>query len=507
MTKATRQLSNSTVSGDGLRNATVGKTAYIAVTVDKRSLHHFHFSVLAVGRDHIFVVNPFKKSRTSKGLIIHFKYMPTLSGTYDLYVEEIELSQQKQLSGSPFLLTVDGPPMKPSDIRMQSNQKPPCQTMNQRNYTWLNGEWVTRVFAGNERGTLRSGWVFQPKMCSFDIFTKEDLSVAAQSPTTIVVLGTSTERGVFLSLIDLALYDREKDHLDISDVGKCWGYTRVSLGNLTFIYQDFRLFTLWYGQNNHQITCHNEKLASQNLKLLELDAEVFIREFLFKTDKYPPNVILLVVKGARQLRLLVDQIPSEWKGTIYAVHNLNSRFSRLYTHDGQAEAAREMRILATVDPRINILDGFHLGAGMRHATESSPLIMGSLHLHRWCNELNGEMRVCGNPTEMAAQILLGKAIAPNGKKNWNNSRRTTKTWVRDIEICYDCPRSLLPFHLKRKPELQCYKGNDGLKPRNETNTKVWDGSLCPKECMDTEPVDTIHSQTDTVYVRVCAPPS
>lgn len=520
MTKSTNTLSDWTASGQGLHYASVGQRAYFSVNVTSKSLRAFnlrnYISVLAVGLNYIFVANPFNESRTENGLKVDYSYVPTIPGMYDLYVEEMFATGQRQISSSPFRLRVEGGAIKPGRKRAESDSKPSCQMIPQRNYSWLDGDWITRAFAGNVRGTLRSGWVFQPKLCSFDIFTREDLAVVAGSGsrTTIAVFGTSTERGIFLSMLDLALGSEGKVHLKESDVGKCWGFAQVSLGNLTFIYQDLRLFSVAHSKKK-ELTCHDEKLAGVDTFKLYADSVKFIRHFFLREPSLLPNVILIVVRNEKQLRLLVNEIPGEWNGTIYVVNNFRSKFGEFYTIQGQEDNKQEMNKLTLVDPRVQIFDGFMLGAGMRHATESSPVIMRSNHFHRWCNELNGEMAVCGNPTEMAAQMLLGKAVAPNGKQKWKSSlgkqefesysnRRSNS---QEIKVCYDCPASLLPFHVKVVPELNCYKTEKGFKPRNESDVHVWDGSLCPEECMNTEPIDQLYTESGPVYVRTCTMPN
>lgn len=46
--------------------------------------------------------------------------------------------------------------------------------------------------------------------------------------TVIYILGTSRERGVFLSLVDLLLSAKEKKVLSESVIGKCWGRAVVT---------------------------------------------------------------------------------------------------------------------------------------------------------------------------------------------------------------------------------------------------------------------------------------
>lgn len=64
----------------------------------------------------------------------------------------------------------------------------PCPKLHCRD-----GEWVTRKIARIKRGVLRSGWVFQPPLCSFDISPKEELAMAKESHSlkTIAILGLS----------------------------------------------------------------------------------------------------------------------------------------------------------------------------------------------------------------------------------------------------------------------------------------------------------------------------
>lgn len=86
---------------------------------------------------------------------------------------------------------------------------------------------------------MRDGWVFQPKSCVYDTFSYEDLMLLAERKKTtwILVLGGSVQRGVFLTLVDMALAQGQKDNFTSSAVGKCWGYADIQIGNLRMTYQ------------------------------------------------------------------------------------------------------------------------------------------------------------------------------------------------------------------------------------------------------------------------------
>ncbi|XP_071849911.1 uncharacterized protein [Apostichopus japonicus] len=510
ITKKTRSKNKyCTVFGDGLLRATVGKPANITVKahISQRNefLKKFFFSVLAVGEKHIFYASASGVDVNS--LEVNYTYIPEFPGKYDLFVEAISRKSQTQLPGSPFKLVVDGPSINEEERRKKADQLPSCQTLPQTDLSWLEGHWVTRDLAGEKRGTLRSGWVLQPNRCTIDIFTKDDLKLAASSPTlkTILVLGRSTERGVFLSLVDILLERQEKVNITRSMLWKCWGFMEVRVGNLRFIYQDFRIevasMTKVKDKDHVNITCHNEKKVSSNNDFFG-DAIGFFKETLF-TDRFLPDVILLIVTNSMQIKLLAKTIPVSWKGIIYTMNGFKSHDGSFYTIDGRQADLRLAKEILTFDKRFRALDGFALATPWRHATESAPRIMSSFHWHRTCNERDREIRVCGDATEMVAQILLGKVLAPKGKNAWVSSfGKCDRNIEREISLCHDCPKRLLPWHIKRVPNLKC-STSTSLLSIGENDIQAWDGSLCPSECMKTTPVGTEDVQSGSVDIRIC----
>ncbi|KAJ8051085.1 hypothetical protein HOLleu_04522 [Holothuria leucospilota] len=500
--------------GEGLRHASVGNVATFTIKVANTSaLKYLLFSALAVSDNHMFVADPspFIQGRDE----IHFSYTPTLAGEYDFYIEQLQRSKadQYQIPGSPFRLTIEGAKVNEEAEIKFTDSLPSCQTIPQNNLSWVEGSWKTRKLVGSKHGVLRSGWVFQPKICSFDIFTQEELTIAAASsePRSIVILGSSTERGIFLSLVDLILSDREKVHFNVSDFGKCWGFAELQVGSLRIIYQDFRIeharISHFQGENNFTVTCHNEKKVSQGYEFFD-DAVAFLQQFLFK-DRLWPDVIFVCVKDFIQVKSIFEKVPSSWNGVIYPINSFKIKWGSFYTASGVQDYKDLAQQYPLLDSRIQIFDAFALTRGVRHGSESSPVILKSNHFHRWCNELGGNMRVCGDATEMVAQLLFGKAIAPKGKDVWMESIRNKDGELiknmdtREIMVCHDCPKSLLPFHIKRIPDLKCYRSTQGLRPAEEKNFKVWDGTLCPSQCMKTNPVGQTQTESGPVDVREC----
>ena len=418
---------------------------------------------------------------------------------------------QRQLPGSPFKLVVEGPSINEKERRAEADQLPSCQTLPQTDLSWSEGNWVTRDLAGEKRGTLRSGWVLQPNECSIDIFTRQDLELAASSPTlkTIVIIGRSTERGVFSSLVDMLLKKDEKANLAASVVWKCWGFMELRLGNLRFIYQDFRIeeasMRKVKDKDHVNITCHNEKKVSSNNDFFG-DAIGFFEETLF-TDQYNPDVVLLIVTKSLQLQLLTKVIPPSWTGSFYAMNGFKCHSASLYTFNGRQADLDLATEFVPFDRRIRVLDGFDIATPMRHNNEAPPIIMKPMHWHRPCNEQEGEMLVCGDATEMVAQILLGRALAPNGKDDWLASLAgkcdlNEKNSTREIKVCHDCPRKIFPVHIKRAPHPICYNSSRILAV-DRSDVQAWDGSLCPSDCIKTSPVSQEDIQSGRVDVRIC----
>ena len=90
---------------------------------------------------------------------------------------------------------------------------------------------------------LRNGWGFLPSLemnCQIETFSTDDLLSIPPGhdgkEKSIMVIGTSIMRGVFLSLADLLLPDHDKYAFGQSVINKCWGRVQVKKGNLRLMY-------------------------------------------------------------------------------------------------------------------------------------------------------------------------------------------------------------------------------------------------------------------------------
>ena len=142
----------------------------------------------------------------------------------------------RPIAGSPFSLTITGAPT------IDVDKLPLCGTDEQEDMMesfWRPGTWLSSRLASATHGVIRNGWVFQPKTCVYDTFTYEDLVLLAslREETWILVLGSSVQRGVFLTLVDMALEQGQKDDLSQSVLQKCWGNANVRVGNLRLTFQ------------------------------------------------------------------------------------------------------------------------------------------------------------------------------------------------------------------------------------------------------------------------------
>ena len=151
-------------------------------------------------------------------------------------VEVARHDEGRPIAGSPFSLTITG------DSTLDVDELSLCGADEDEDIEesfWRPGTWLSSRLASADHGVIRNGWVFQPKTCVYDTFTHEDLMLLAslEEDTLILVIGSSVQRGVFLTLVDMALAQGQKDDISRSVVEKCWGYASVRVGSLRLAYQ------------------------------------------------------------------------------------------------------------------------------------------------------------------------------------------------------------------------------------------------------------------------------
>lgn len=232
-----------TVSGDGLHVARTGIPASFEIQLlgENGSPQGWEVSgerflyVWIAGEDQILiaeVVNNIGKSTLTA------TYKSDFPGSYLIHVEEVIVArgdEGRPIFNSPFTLTISGEPTFDVDTL------PACAMEDEdvEESFWRPGTWLSSNIASESHGVTSSGWVFQPKGCVHDTFTRDDLLKLAdlEDETWLLIMGNSVFRGLYLTLVDMALRKGQKDSLSGSALEKCWGYADLRIGNLRVTYQ------------------------------------------------------------------------------------------------------------------------------------------------------------------------------------------------------------------------------------------------------------------------------
>eukprot|EP00903_Cladosiphon_okamuranus_P008178 g7877.t1 len=472
-------------------------------------------------------------------------YESLFPGDYLVHVEEVWLGDRgegKPVLNSPFRLTVTGAP------KLNVDDLPACASTEGdiSDLFWQPGTWVSSNIASGVHGVTRYGWVFQPKNCVLDTFSYEDLTYLASSeqPTWLLVLGDSVQRGVFLILVDMILAEGQKQNLSSSTITKCWGYAEVRVGNLRVTYQDMRLRS--YNKPGQKVICHNEKLVSGGSAEFVRSCREFFSSTVFAKGKLWPTAILAPSKldgGANlDVEVPLEALPPDWRGTLLFVDHISGLGKNWHQRNptmthfedvgisprpgappfGLAELD-QIRRYKELDPRVSFVSAFPIYQPMLFENEAtcktgSRRYGANQHLH--CvpdpsRTYNGALMVQSTVAEMVANMLISKSVGPKAslRSTFKSIPDTTFESIPDtfedvatpgttFNVCYDCPTSLLPFHVKPSPEVVC-TAVDALPPNSENTFHVWDGELCPAWCMNQAPTSQADTQSGPVDVRDC----
>lgn len=192
---------------------------------------------------------------SDRGTSLTASYTSHFPGEYLVYIEEVDLSERHEgrpIVGSPYSLTITSASSNngtSTAATLDIESLPVCDSeedtrSNIAETFWRPGTWLSSNVASPTHGVTRNGWVFQPKTCVLDAFSYDDLMLMAslqQEPTWLLVLGGSVQRGMFLTLVDMALKQGQKDNMNKSAVQKCWGYADVRIGSFRITYQVRRM--------------------------------------------------------------------------------------------------------------------------------------------------------------------------------------------------------------------------------------------------------------------------
>eukprot|EP00956_Cyclotella_meneghiniana_P000014 scaffold40_cov68-Cyclotella_meneghiniana.AAC.1 len=231
-----------------------------------------------------------------------FEWRPIIEGEYEIVVHEVPIITAED---RPVNVAIDRINLR---VERQNNDDivsiqerihhPPCSLLDTSDaYSAWSGDWIGPGLGLELNDTLRSGWTFLPghtMNCTIPTFSQTEL-LQVPEQTSIYILGTSRERGVFLSLVDLLLSPDEKEHIDISVVGKCWGRVIVQKGNIKLLYQDFRVVQFEPPGKTRVMECHNNKIAKLGV-FIENAWEVW-NEFFEVESNWPDVVYMLTNDG------------------------------------------------------------------------------------------------------------------------------------------------------------------------------------------------------------------
>ncbi|CAN0309063.1 unnamed protein product [Ectocarpus sp. 6 AP-2014] len=545
-----------TASGSGLHKATAGVPASFAIQLvghsnktggsllpdwKPNSSRRFIY-VWISSTNQIFTADVF--SDGSANGILTVTYTSNFPGDYLVYIEEVNPSEKGEglpILGSPFSLNIEG-----DAATLDVNSLPVCGSQDDAKNDigdtyWRPGTWLSSYVASAAHGVMRNGWVFQPRSCVFDTFSYKDLMLLASlsEPTWLLILGGSIQRGVFHSLVDMALGQGQKDDFADSILIKCWGYADLHVGNLRFTYQDMRLNTVPSATDS--VICNNEKLFSGSSLGLFHSAKEFLRSSIFQDGAQWPSTILSpaffnmrLQQGQPAIEVLMDAFPPTWGGNLLLVDQM-AGFNIKWSEENPTRTALEdvgigflnrktneeylkvMDSYQTRDPRVSFMSPFPMQQAKLFENEKTQEGIrkygGSVHYHYFSRSPsvpeahNGTVMVHSTITEMMANIMLGRAVGTKaalyGKiaEIVDESVQQFPEVGRSFQLCHDCAKTLLPFHVKPVPDPVCEVIRS--LPSSVETGEAWNGEVCPDWCMETSPVSQKETQSGRVDVRKC----
>ena len=432
--------------------------------------------------------------------------VPLNTPAFKVSVYTTEKDKQSTLvDPSPFWVTV---PFTDTGGKGGPSRLPPCQASS--DVLLSDGIWrgPKATLRDSQNDRMRTGWNFEPDRCNLEVFTMDDINTLSKQ-VTIAVLGTSVQRGIFLSLVDLLTLPSEKAKFAQSKVAKCWGRAEVQVGSVKLIYQDMRATRMRVPtDSSRSLTCDGDKLSGAPEDLFQ-NATEMVRVLL---RDHNPDVIVShsgcdennMTPGCLGMlsEIVTLGAPIDlWNGTWVATDPL---FNGLTAFPSKEESVIHRQNLQKMirymnDTRFRVLESTGLSGPMELYAEHHNWIRRSQHYHSVCNTVTDEIRVCSNVTEAVAQVVLGIAAAPRGKAvAFQSIDRRNSSTQRILQACYDCPESLLPFHIKSVPNLAC---EDGF----FLSEKAGDPYVirCPVFCMATTPTGKTQTQSGIVEVRQC----
>ena len=377
--------------------------------------------------------------------------------TFPLHPGGITISVQEQQLGD-----------RASLFQNEWNEAPLCITHYDNMYalsawdgTWVGPDLQLNFDWDSGSNSLRTGWRFLPSHemnCRIETFSAEDLLSIPPGPDgkekSIMVIGTSVMRGVFLSMADLLLPFEDKLRFAPSVIGKCWGRAQVKKGNLRLMYQDFRVGEFEKpGVNGADLVeCHNEQIAKEGSDFLNNARRVW-DELFEDANKWPDTIFLLSGYGwgydnfdfESHTLYFAHNLPQAWRGTLIIADGHFSGAVVLGTADQSNVYRSDIKnMLATIDDsRVRWIDGVGVSKEMKmHTEKGTEYVAGSAHFHQKCpNSLSfrerNPIKVCSNITEIVAQLLLGYTLGPK-RSFWTQVGQSKSHGVGKMQMLETC---------------------------------------------------------------------
>jgi hypothetical protein len=451
--------------------------------------------------------------------ILHVTYQLQHSGLYFLRIIMVDMQKPRMERDSTVFISRLRVNSKPESVVFE---KPSSRLCAARDLGWMTGRW--------HRALPRGPWTYHFPHCSLRELRRPP------AETWVLVLGKSTDRGLFLSMVDGALSKEKKRNFASSTLQKCWGWIDVQIGRARFSYQDFRVDMSSNERIEQGVVCHNERMFTNAYsdRITRRNASAFLSDFIFgkRALSYPTVVYssmsILGITGSAEwenttivqnrMQSLSVLLPSWWKGKwvmnafggTLMVHSKNafdlisqtvlSQKKRGQNREGfrrVVEAAREidkrLLIISTFDVMWSKLDGEEFstfGSTLHHHTIGMPCLSERQAAHG---------QICSDVIQLLQTFIFHVArsfppppLLERPKTNENN-----------LTLCEDCPASLFPFHINPHPNPLCQSLT--FLPEDTKTRSVWQNGYtpCPSTCLAKKATKNLSTGSGTVEERRC----
>lgn len=164
-----------------------------------------------------------------------------IPGTYEMHVIIYKSSGSKRpygIHGTPFVVTFTPSQVQNMPREISAIDTPYCNFAYSSSQK--NGRWIRAPSEHQIQGiSPRSGWIWRPQTCQMQMHAIWKLP-CLKNPIWIVIMGTSTTRGLFFAALDLIFTELQLQELNIMNMWKCWGFLDFRVGNFRISYRDFR---------------------------------------------------------------------------------------------------------------------------------------------------------------------------------------------------------------------------------------------------------------------------